>query len=230
MREDGWLAERLGRPVLTWEPGDDLAALAADASARGAFAQAKVPCDDVATAAALQDAGFRVVDVNVTLSLAGGGGWSPGFDGEVAVAEDGDRDAVLDIAERHFDVSRFHRDPAIEAAVAARVKRDWAAAYLDGSRGDRMLVARRDGAPVGFLGVIAPRPDVSVIDIVAVHRDARGSGAGSALVAALVAAGASRIDVGTQIANTGALRFYERLGFTVTDTRYVLHLHAVESA
>jgi ribosomal protein S18 acetylase RimI-like enzyme len=223
VRDDAWLAERLGRPVLTFEPGDDPAALASAAAERGAFAQAKVPCDDVATAGALQDAGFRVVDANVTLSRPSGGVPAPA---DVDEATDADRDAVLDIATNDFDVSRFHRDPGIADADARRIKRDWAAAYFHGSRGDRMLVARRDGRPVGFLGVLAPSLGVAVIDIVAVRTDARGSGAGTALVEALLASSDGRVDVGTQIANTDALRFYERLGFVVRDTQYVLHLHA----
>jgi ribosomal protein S18 acetylase RimI-like enzyme len=222
--EDAWLAERLTVPVLTFEAGDDPAAVARAAAERApAFAQAKVPCHDVATAGALQDAGFRVVDVNVSLSgPARPGGAPPGVD----EAREADREAVLDLAEHHYTVSRFHRDPAIPAATAGAIKRAWAAAYFDGQRGERMLVARREGRPVGFLGVLAPGAGVRVIDIVAVDRAQRGARAGSSLVEALLASFDGRVDVGTQIANTGALRFYERLGFRVTDTRYVLHLHA----
>jgi GNAT superfamily N-acetyltransferase len=225
VREDPWLAERLTMPVLTFEAGDDPAAVARAAADRApAFAQAKVACDDVCTAGALQDAGFRVVDVNVSLSCPTRTGHaSPGH---VDEARAPDRDAVLDIAERHFTVSRFHRDPRIPPAAAGAIKRDWAAAYLDGQRGERLLVARRDGRPVGFLGVLAPEAGVRVIDIVAVDTPERGAGAGRSLVEALLGSFAGRVDVGTQIANTGALRFYERLGFLVTDTRYVLHLHA----
>lgn len=224
MRDDAWLAERLGRPVLTFEPGDDPARVARAAAQRApAFAQAKVATADVATTAALEDAGFRVVDVNVTLSRPGGGVAMPA---DVGPAVEDDREAVLEIAGRHYDVSRFHRDPAIPAQASNAIKRDWAAAYLDGRRGERVLVVRRAGRPVGFLAVLAPSPEVRVIDLVAVHSEARGAGAGRALVEALLSGSGGRVDVGTQIANTGALRFYERLGFRVSDTRYVLHLHA----
>jgi ribosomal protein S18 acetylase RimI-like enzyme len=224
VRDDAWLAERLGRPVLTFEPGDDPAGVARAAARRApAFAQAKVATADVATTAALEDAGFRVVDVNVTLSRPGGGVAMPA---DVGAAVEADREVVLEIAGRHYDVSRFHRDPAIPARTANAIKRDWAAAYLDGRRGERMLVVRRAGRAVGFLAVLAPSPEVRVIDLVAVHPEARGAGAGRALVEALLSGSDGRVDVGTQIANTVALRFYERLGFRVSDTRYVLHLHA----
>ena len=224
MREDTWLAERLARPVLTFEAGDDPAEIArATAERAPAFAQAKIATADVATAVALQDAGFRVVDVSVTLSRRAGMADAPE---DVCDAREADRNAVLEIAGRHYDVSRFHHDAAIPRSAANAIKRDWAAAYLDGQRGERLLVVRRDSRPIGFLAVLASSPGVRVIDLVVVHPDARGAGAGRALVEALLACGDGRVDVGTQIANTGALRFYERLGFIVCETRYVLHLHA----
>ena len=224
MIEDPWLAERLGRPVLTFEAGDLPEQVAGDAARRApAFAQAKVDCGDVATTGALQDAGFRVVDVNVTLVRPAAEAQPPA---DVDEATEADREAVLDIAANHYDVSRFHRDPAIPDRVASAIKRDWAQALLDGRRGERLLVVRRGERAVGFLGVLAPSPGVRVIDLIAVHSGARRGGAGRALVEALLASGGDRVEVGTQVANTGSLRFYERLGFTMQDTRYVLHLHA----
>jgi ribosomal protein S18 acetylase RimI-like enzyme len=223
MVEDPWLAERLGRPVLTFEAGDAPELVAGAAAQRApAFAQAKIGCADVATTVALQDAGFRVVDVNVTLSRAAGAAAAASG---VDEATEADRDAVLEIAGNHYGVSRFHRDAAIPDELANAIKRDWATALLEGRRGDRLLVVRRAQRAVGFLGVLAPSPDVRVIDLVAVHSTERRSGVGRALVEALLVSGDGRVEVGTQIANTGSLRFYERLGFSVKDTRYVLHLH-----
>jgi dTDP-4-amino-4,6-dideoxy-D-galactose acyltransferase len=87
-----------------------------------------------------------------------------------------------------------------------------------------VLVVRVDGKPSGFLAVLRS-DDAHVIDLIAIAAEARGRGAGRALVAHLLATSPQRVDVGTQIANVGALRFYERLGFEVTETRYVLHCH-----
>jgi GNAT superfamily N-acetyltransferase len=225
VREDPWLAQRLGRPVLTFEADDDPVAVASAATGRApSFAQAKVSCADVEITLALQDAGFRVVDVNVVLSRSTlSGGVMPS---DVQVAGERDRAAVLDIAESHYDVSRFHLDPAIPMERANAIKRDWAASYLDGDRGERLLVVREGSRTIGFLGILQSSPEVRVIDLIAVHRDRRGLGAGRALVETLLHSGEGRVDVGTQIANSPALAFYERLGFTVRDTRFVLHLHA----
>lgn len=207
MRPDPWLAERLGLPVFTVEEQDVR-------FRERAFYQAKVPCDALQRVHALEDDGFRVVDVNVTLERPAGpldtAGAVP-----VADARPEHRAGVLALAEHDYTVSRFHLDPEIPDGVAGVIKRDWAAAVLDGERGERMLVA---GDAQGFLAV-TPGP---TIDLIAVRTDARGSGIGRALVAALAPA---PITVGTQVANTGALRFYERLGFSVTATRFVLHRH-----
>lgn len=226
MREDHWLGERLGAVALTWEPGDDPTVLVAEARRRSpAFAQARVPCSDVATAGALESAGFRVLDVSITLRRPAGGE-APGGACEVADARPEQRASLLAIASGHYRVSRFHMDPLIAPAIADQIKRDWLAAHLDGERGVRLLVASVASRPVGFLGVLAPERGVHVIDLIAVHADARGAGVGEALVRTLLAAPGQRVDVGTQAANTRAIRFYERLGFQTVETRYVLHLHA----
>jgi RimJ/RimL family protein N-acetyltransferase len=38
--------------------------------------------------------------------------------------------------------------------------------------------------------------------------------------------GCVRLDVGTQVANLPSVRCYERLGFRLSSSSYVLHLHA----
>jgi ribosomal protein S18 acetylase RimI-like enzyme len=97
-----------------------------------------------------------------------------------------------------------------------------------------MLVAVRDGAPVGFLAGLAAEDEgarAHVIDLIAVEDAARGSGAGGALVSRFVAGSEGSFDlvlVGTQEENPDATRFYERLGFERMRSAYDLHLHAGE--
>jgi GNAT superfamily N-acetyltransferase len=207
--EDVWLSERLGRPAYT---------VGASLPDGPGFFQARVPADDVARLLHLQVAGMRVV--NVTLTLRRESDEVPvdgGF--EVREATAGDTE-LLDIAERAFTRDRFHADPEIPDEVADRIKRDWVDAYLRGERGDRLLVAERDGRPAGFLAEMV-RDGVSVIELIGVAPEARGSGAGAALVAATPAPS----EVGTQAANVGATRFYERLGYVAARTAFDLHLH-----
>lgn len=219
MRSDPWLAERLGRPAFTVEEGD-----APDAAApKSAFLQTRVPAADVERVGGLERAGWSVVDVTVTLAREPGvepraGVWS------IGAPAAGDRDGLLGIARDDYDVSRFHLDPQIPDTMAGRIKRDWLAACLDGERGDRVLVAAGDDGPAGFLAVLRT-PATQVIDLIAVRAAARGTGAGRALVSHLLAESGETVEVGTQIANVNALRFYESLGFRARESRYVLHRH-----
>lgn len=221
MIEDRWLAHRLGRPAFTVEAGDE----AQDFVGAGpGFYQAKVEAANVRRVNELEAAGFRVVDVNVTLtrpaaSLSGEPACS------VVPARAHQRGALLEMAANDYTVSRFHLDPRMPAAVASAIKRDWVAAYLDGDRGEELLVAELEDRPIGFLAALASPDGHRVIDLIAVASNARCAGAGRTLVGRLAAYGAP-IDVGTQISNVAALRFYERLNFRVRQARYVLHRHA----
>ena len=142
MREDAWLTERLGRPAFTVDEDDDRL------GTEPGFYQAKVPTAQVARVQSLEDAGMRVVDVNVTLRRPAAP--APAVASGVRDATAHDRPAVLDIAERDYSVSRFHLDPDIPDEHARALKREWADNYFAGSRGDRLLVAERDGAVGGL--------------------------------------------------------------------------------
>lgn len=222
MREDPWLGERLG--CRAWTVDDEDAVEAVLARGPG-FYQAKVGADRVARVGSLEDAGFRTIDVNVSLRRDPGG-LLPERAATVREAHDRDRDVVAGIAEREHTVSRFHLDPRIPDGVARAIKHDWVENYFRGARGDRLLVVERTGQVLGFL-LVLDRADAAVIDLITVAASARGRGAGRALVSALVEAIPDRpVLTGTQIANVDALRFYERLGFTVLRTQFVLHRHA----
>lgn len=230
--EDRWLAGVFGRPAFRLDAGVDVAQVRAHAAGqRAAFYYVKVDARDTRTVQTLGGAGLAIVDVNVTLDRAPG--LAPAGSGAVDVhdvrAEE--HAAVLDIAGRAFQFSRFHLDPLVPRALAHRVKREWIANYLRGGRGERLLVATIDGRPVGFLAVLAAEVDgklARVIDLVAVAPEAQGLGAGTALVSAFVrVAGAvsDRLRVGTQVANATSIRLYQRLGFQIVHSAYVLHLH-----
>ena len=86
-----------------------------------------------------------------------------------------------------------------------------------------LLVLERAGRVVGMVNVLysistALGGRVAVLEDVIVDPAARGSGAGTALITAALARaradGCQRISLVTDIANEGAQRLYERLGFT----------------
>ena len=202
-----------------------------------AFCYAKVPVDRIDQVSALIDAGFTVVEVNVT------------FEREtihesprvmissplVRDAEDRDDKAVLNIASTCFRYSRFHLDPLIPRHIADLVKREWVQNYLLGNRGDRLLVAEWEGEPVGFLCVLSVRNGgqrIGIIDLMGVGTEHQGKGVGKALIQGHIATAFRRYDmlkVGTQMANIPSMRLYESCGYRIRQTAYVLHAHVERS-
>lgn len=231
--EDGWLTAVLGYPVYSLAAGTPPEQLREHArSQQRAFYFAKVASADVAPVRALTATGMYVVDAAVTLSRepepasnATGGPW------RIAPLEPAWADGVLEIAGSCFRTSRFHLDPEIPNELAHRVKREWIRSYVDGTRGVELLVALLGDRPVGFLAVLEQEVDgrrVRAIDLVGVAAAEQGRGAGAALVTHFVerhGASADELRVGTQLANTQSLKLYARLGFAVSHSSYVLHLH-----
>lgn len=224
MREDAWLAERLGSGAWWVPPGTTASELREHAARNGpGFYQAKVDAHDVAAVRELSAAGMTVIDLNLTVARDADPEAAPAT--AVVEARPEHAEGVVEIAGRDYDVSRFHMDDQVPAEVASRIKRDWVQAYFDGARGERLLVVERGGRPAGFLAELASG-DTRVIDLFAVRADDRGAGVGRALVVELLRTAPARVQAGTQGANVRALRFYESLGFRAERAQYVLHLHA----
>lgn len=230
IKEDGWLSSVLGVPTFKVDPAGACAALpSAVASREPGFYYARVPTHDVATLRELTLLGMYVVDVNVTLARDPGD--RPAAPPQVDGLREGDDAEIVAIAGRAFRFSRFHLDTRIPRAVADRVKSEWVANYVRRHRGDRLFVARHDGRPAGFLAAMTGELDGSpsaTIDLVAVDPPKQGLGLGRALLDAFVAYYAPthpHLRVGTQVANAHSIAFYERAGFRMVDSSYVLHMH-----
>ena len=235
MAADQWLSSVTGLACYSaGASGAEIGAgqLVALAGGRNAFFAAKVPVDDVVELERFLAAGFRIVDTNVTLECASAQYAGARESADVRPAAVSDREPVLEIAASAFRWSRFHRDPRFSRALADHVKRAWAENCLDGRRGDEVLVVLHNGAPAGFLAALKTG-SVAVVDLVAVHPQRQGGGLGEALTQAFAARWASRAErlrVGTQLANTAALRLYQRLGFRVAEAKHVLHAHVRDGA
>jgi hypothetical protein len=123
-----------------------------------AFCYVKVPTRQIDTVRGLSAQGFYVVDVNVTLSRTLHPiPYIPLPPCKGVMIQDIEPiyyDSVLDIAGSCFVYSRFHLDPAIPDRLAHAVKRAWVQSYIEGNRGERLLVALLDGQPAGFLAVL----------------------------------------------------------------------------
>ena len=252
--EDAWLAAVCGHPVFAIEdlpgagdrgpawvpPGSALATTLVDAIVAhatdhaGALYYAKVPTHRVDVVRALGCAGLFVVDVGLTFARPAATALPERpASGAVTVmpAVAGHHMDCLRLAGQAFDRSRFHLDPEMPRALADRIKQAWIASYVEGRRGEELLVALLEGRVVGFLAVLAARfrgAPSRVIDLLAVDPRLRGRGIGQALVRAFAerhAPRATHLVVGTQAANIPSIRLYEKLGFSLASSTHVLHMH-----
>jgi|CXWL01.1.fsa_nt_gi ribosomal protein S18 acetylase RimI-like enzyme len=236
---DDWLAGPMGMPCFRLNAAAErLAERLNSALPRGrAFVYAKLPPAEVALLQRLEGAGLRMVDVNVQLALDGANA-AAGAVGPMAVAVASSEEGVLarDIAGRCFRYSRFHLDPQVARPTADAIKREWITSYCRGARGAELLVAKAEGAVLGFLAVlVADTADgrTAYIDLIGVDAAAQRRGAADALVRAFInrwTGKAGRLAVGTQLANLPSLALYQKHGFRVVNASYVLHGHFLDGA
>jgi ribosomal protein S18 acetylase RimI-like enzyme len=216
---DPWLSSILGRPVFR-----------VDAQSGGApadlsdpcFSYSKISVSDVKASRALSGAGFFVADTNMSYEWRGAGG---DHNPHVSDAAPEDEAGVRDVARTAFTLTRFHTDPNIDNVHADQIKEDWAGNFFAGKRGEVMLVYKQDGKVLGFNQVIV-QDDLAIIDLIAVHSDARGRGVARAMIAALQTR-YERIKVGTQIVNAPSIGLYTAMGFEFSGASYVFHYHGM---
>ena len=230
IKSDRWLSELLGRPTWSVDPAVTTAAEAIKQAGSGPlFLYARVLANDVKTLDGFENAGFRVVDLTLTLE-APTAAIRVATPQNIRMAIASDEVVVRAIATRSFVSSRLHLDPRIPKAVADRSRGEWAGNFFHGRRGDAMVVAEDDGVIAGFLLLVVPGgAEPMTIDLIAISPETRGLGLGTQCVQFATShfGSSERIRVGTQAANVGSLRFYARLGFKPVASQYVLHFHRV---
>jgi undecaprenyl-phosphate 4-deoxy-4-formamido-L-arabinose transferase len=179
--------------------------------------------DDAETAAAAESVGFTPVDTRVTLERPAGlpsVERQPADGLEIRAARAGDEAALMGLARQAHGDTRFFFDRHFSSARAVEMYAAWV------SRGFaedplRLLVAERDGSPVGYVLV---KPDSVEIDLIAVDGASRGGGIGRALVEEAIGGSPDGgVRVVTQARNVPALRLYESCGFRVTKTETWYH-------
>ncbi len=241
---DGWLSQVAGRPSYRYCGGSVaaigvsgiMAAMAEMAGGDNAFFYAKIGTARIVDLRTLELAGFFVVDTNVAMEWLAEGGLSRKANAvEVADARREQHAAIQDIAARSFRYSRFHLDPLFPDETANLVKRKWVENYCLGRRGAVLYAAQVDDVPAGFLAVLQTPGDISsaAIDLIGVAPEFQGRGIGTALVSRFVESWrhkVAKLKVGTQIANYPSVSFYERCGFRVAESAYVLHAHYRDGA
>jgi ribosomal protein S18 acetylase RimI-like enzyme len=181
---------------------------------------ALAPLENLCEMQGLQDAGFRFVDVRVTLARDPSPADATGRSPHVRPATPNDVPALRRLAgELHRD-SRFFADARFPPDRSRLLFEIWIEQLCAGRAG-QVFVADVDGAPVGYVACEQTEPDVTRIQLIGVSPAAQRHGVGSGLLAAALSAGAERhpsprVEVVTQGRNLGALRFYQRHGFLTT--------------
>ena len=197
---------------------------------------AKIATDQIELVRQLGKAGLYVVDVNMTFGLVDNKGpahvSSPRYPlWSISEINADQHEAVLAIAGSCFRYSRFHLDPLVPRKIANRIKHDWILNYVRGQRGEKLFVASANGKLAGFLAVIATESGEKsgrTIDLVGVDKTFQGQGAGQALGEFFIDYYRDRCDfltVGTQGANVPSIRLYQKLGFSLIKSEYVMHMH-----
>jgi len=185
----------------------------------------KVATDDLEGICFLQNSGFYLVDTNVVFKkeIAPGKSAVP-FD-RVRLARKEDEEEIARIAGSSFRFSRFHLDVNIPDETANRIKAEWTRNYFRGTRGDSMVVAEKGGEVTGFLQLIFGSAGALVIDLIAVGKENHKLGLARDMVlyAEENSGDFREIRVGTQIANTPSIQFYENIGFRYVSSQYIFH-------
>jgi len=190
------------------------------------FVYAKVPTSSLDMVKHLNNIGFYLVDTNVTLSkpinkLSGLKGSY-----ELRFALPIDEKQVCYLAGSAFKYSRFHMDYQFSNDMANHIKEEWVRNYFIGKRGQYMVVAINKCEIVGFLQLLC-NDGILTIDLIAVDSAFHGKGIAQDMInfAESSCSNTFEFRVGTQINNIQSLRLYERAGFRMTETHYVLHYH-----
>ena len=238
LHRDVWLTEQLGCNVyqisieaLVDASGEiiaeDLDSQLAQLQIPPAFAYIKVPTDAPQHLKPLLRWGFALVDTNLQFERSVTPQGHPSGDVEIRLVEASDEDEIAELAQRSFDHSRFHADERIADEVADKIKAQWTRSYFRGRRGEAMIVAVDRGRIVGFLLAMMSVDGAMVVDLVAIDEGMRGHDVSGAMTwfAQTQFPHAVCLRVGTQLANVPAIPCYERLGFHLVHSQYVLHFH-----
>ncbi|HTQ78680.1 MAG TPA: GNAT family N-acetyltransferase [Thermoanaerobaculia bacterium] len=169
--------------------------------------------DDAETLRQAEDAGFRLVDLRVTLERRGPP--PPPAAAEIRPAEERDLPILRALARESHTDSRFYYDGHFSRERCAALYEAWIENSVRGWA-DRVLVPEIDGRAAGY--ITCHRAGPPRIGLLAVHPTAQGRGVGGALIRAALAGfaaeGIERVSVVTQGRNVRAQRAYQHHGFT----------------
>lgn len=162
----------------------------------------------------LEAAGFRKVETLVSLARAVRRGVPMPEGVRAARSEDADAAGCRRVGEAAFTSDRYHADPDVPDEAADALKGAWAYNAVM-ARADRVFIYDEGNGILGFNACLL-RGQTVVIDLIGVMPGRQGAGIGAKLLLAMDAdyqGRADRVEVGTQLSNSGSLTFYKNDGF-----------------
>lgn len=171
--------------------------------------------------------GFALVDLRIELVAPIHPNLEARPSGTIRPACDDDLPRLTAIARASHHNTRFYVDGRFDRARCDELYARWIERSVAGELADVVWVAEGEGAPCGYLAARAASAVEGCIGLVAVDGARRGSGFGTALLAAAkhwcAEQELSHLSVVTQGVNPAAIRFYERAGFTVRAVQFWYH-------
>ncbi len=195
---------------------------------------ARVNLTDILTVQALEKLGGTLTDILSTFRFDLGS-IPPlviGSGLEIGPSREGEIEDLARMGGSIFTVDRFHNDPRLPVSKSNELYSKWVRNSAKGLA-DVVLVAREGSEIVGFITCkidrIGQAYKSGVIDLVGVHPSYSGLGIGKKLVFSALKWFTGRVPivfVGTQAANSRAVRLYEGTGFSHVCSDATLHLWA----
>lgn len=184
--------------------------------------------DDDDSILAAEQAGFHLVDVRVTLEWRLNSIPSTQVNGcVIRDCSTTDISILQEIARSSYSQTRFYYDRHYPRDRCAELYATWITKSCQGDA-DRVIVAERNGAIVGFVTCIV-KPDISegTIGLVGVKPGMQGTAIGRAMITEaqrwFAGVGMQRVIVVTQIRNISAQRLYQRCGFVTCGIGFWYH-------
>ncbi len=190
----------------------------------------RLPLRDTRSVHAAEEIGARMMDILLTLhrNLSSEPMSEP--DRKIDKATRRDLPYLRSIAADVFSIDQFHANEFLDSKKSSLLFSEWISNSLI-ERKHTVLVIREKEKPVGFIvvrlhSVVLGRV-VGVIDLVGTHPKRMGQGIGSALVSGALNWFSSRVKsvyVGTQAANSSAIRLYEKFAFRNVFAEATFHM------
>lgn len=189
------------------------------------FVIARIPTSDARMSTAVEDAGFRVKDIRAHLDIQLHGLKERKRDRGTEFGEYRVRDlpSLREIASSSFSLDHFHQDERFDPKKINEMYALWIEKCV--REGYAIYTAHKNGTAAGF---VAAKNDSGsfYIELVAVAERFRKIGVATDLVGYSLEKAKcnySRSRVALQLANTAAIRVYEKLGFRVNSSEYTFH-------